>query len=96
MTGLMPRVYRSPISRSYHAQSEAQVYQAQAIQPGDISSVEAVTILDEVLGLATPQYVLRNICKPVRMDTLKARVDIATKLTGQEKVPPLVEAEISG
>ena len=56
----------------------------------------SVTILDEVLGLATPRYVLRNLCKPVRMDTLKARVDIATKLTGQEKVPPLVEAEISG
>jgi hypothetical protein len=29
------------------------------------------------------------------MDSLTARVDIATALTGQEKVPPLVEAEIS-
>ncbi len=30
------------------------------------------------------------------MDTLTARVDITTKLAGQEKVPPLVEAELSG
>ena len=65
------------------------------IQPGDTSAIEAVTILDEVLGLARPQYVLRNVCRPVRMDSLTARVDIATALAGQEKVPPLVEAEIS-
>lgn len=64
------------------------------IAPGDISAIEAVTILDEVLGLAVPQYVLRNVCRPVRMDSLTARVDIATALAGKEKVPPLVEAEI--
>ena len=70
------------------------VFEAQMIQPGDISAIEAVTILDEVLGLAIPQYVLRNVCRPVRMDSLTARVDVATALAGQEKVPPLVEAEI--
>jgi len=52
-------------------------------------------ILDEVLGAARPLYKLRAICRPVRMDSLTARVDIATGLTGQEKVPPMVEAEIA-
>lgn len=44
---------------------------------------------------ATPQYVLRNICRVVAMPNLVASVDVATKLTGVEKVPPLVEATIS-
>lgn len=91
-----PRVWRSPLDGRYYGQAEPRVFEAQLIQPGDVSGVEAVTILDEVLGLASPQYVLRQACRPVRMDTLTARVDIATKLAGQEKVPPLVEAELSG
>ena len=90
-----PRVWRSSVDRRYYKQSEPRIYEAQMIQPSDITGIEAVTILDEVLGLAAPQYVLRQICRPVRMDSLTARVDIATKLTGQEKVPPLVEAELS-
>jgi hypothetical protein len=90
-----PRVWRSAESGRYYKQAEPQVFEAQMIQPGDISSIEAVTILDEVLGLARPQYVLRGLCRPVRMDSLTARVDIATKLAGQEKVPPLVEAELA-
>jgi len=54
-----------------------------------------VTILDEVLGRARPSYRLRPICRSIRMDNLTARIDIATALTGQEKVPPLVEAELA-
>jgi len=90
-----PRVWYSSVRESFFKQSEPQVFEAQMIQPGDIADIEAVTILDEVLGLARPDYVLRQVCRPVRMDSLTARVDIATSLTGQEKVPPLVEAEIS-
>ena len=89
-----PRVWYSSVRKRFYRQAEPQVFEAQMIQPGDISSIEAVTILDEVLGLARPQYVLRGLCRPVRMDALTARIDIATKLAGQEKVPPLVEAEI--
>ena len=70
------------------------VFEAQMITPGDIADIEAVVILDEVLGLARPQYTLRGLCRPVRMDSLTARVDVATALAGKEKVPPLVEAEI--
>jgi hypothetical protein len=96
VTGVeQPRVWRSAVSRRYYGQSEPRVYEAQLIQPGDVAGIEAVTILDEVLGLASPQYVLRQVCRPVRMDSLTARVDIATKLAGQERVPPLVEAELS-
>jgi len=89
-----PRIYRSASDGKYYKQADSRVFEAQMIAPGDISAIEAITILDEVLGLARPQYVLRNVCRPVRMDSLTARVDIATALAGKEKVPPLVEAEI--
>ena len=89
-----PRVYRSASDGKYYKQADSRVFEAQMIGPGDISAIEAVTILDEVLGLARPQYVLRSVCRPVRMDALTARVDIATAFAGNEKVPPLVEAEI--
>jgi hypothetical protein len=90
-----PRVWRSAASRLYYRQPRFGVYEAQLIQPRDVSSVEATAVLDEVLGLAAPQYTLRGVCRPVRMDGLTARVDIATKLAGREKVPPMVEAELS-
>ena len=89
------RVYYSAVDRRYYRQPQSRVYEAQMITPGDIAAIEAVVVLDEVLGLARPQYVLRDICRPIRMDELVATVDIATKLTGQEKVKPFVEAEIS-
>jgi hypothetical protein len=89
-----PRVWRSAVTGRYYKQAESREFEAQMITPSDISAIEAVTILDEVLGLARPQYVLRGVCRPVRMDALTARVDIATALAGKEKVPPLVEAEI--
>jgi len=89
------RVWRSAVSDSYFKQPSPSVFEAAAITPTDIADIEAVTILDEVLGLARPRYKLRDICRPVRMDSLTARIDIATSLTGQEKVPPMVEAEIA-
>jgi hypothetical protein len=90
-----PRVWYSPVRERFYRQAEPRVFEAQMIQPGDISAIEAVTILDEVLGLARPDYILRQICRKIRMDHLTARIDIATSLAGKEKVPPLVEAEIS-
>ena len=90
-----PRIWRSAQTGKYHRQVSSGVYEAQLVTPGDIANVEAVTILDEVLGLARPQYTLRGVCRPIRMDALTARVDVATKLAGREKVPPLVEAELS-
>lgn len=88
------RVWRSAVNNEYYCCS-GRSYEAQAIMPTDISSVEAATILDEVLGAARPLTKLRGICRPMRMDHLAARVDIATGLTGQEKVPSMVEAEIA-
>ncbi len=37
----------------YYGQAEPRVFEAQLNQPGDVSGVEAFTVLDEVLGLAT-------------------------------------------
>jgi len=90
-----PRVWRSALSNQFYKQPAPQVFEAQMVTPEDISSIEAITILDEVLGLARPQYRLRQICRPIRMDSLTANVDVATSLAGKEKVPPLEEAEIS-
>jgi len=89
------RVWKSAITGDYYKQASPGVYEAAAIMPGDIADIEAVVILDEVLGAARPFYKLRDICRPIRMDNLTARVDIATALTGQEKVPAMVEAEIA-
>ena len=92
---MYPRVWRSSITGSYYKQTNPTTFEAAAITPTDIQDIEAVTILDEVLGRARPSYRLRPICRPIRMDNLTARIDIATALTGQEKVPPLVEAELA-
>jgi len=89
------RVWRSPVSGCYHGQAGIHTYTAAAIMPGDVASVEAAVVLDEVLGAARPRQKLRGICRPVRMDSLTARIDIATALTGQEKVPAMVEAEVA-
>ncbi len=93
MTGI--RVWRSPLTGGYYRQRRPMVFEAQALTPSDVEAIEAATVLDEVIGLARPQYRLRRICREVRMERLTARVDIARGLTGQEKVPPMVEAELS-
>ncbi|MCW4048752.1 MAG: hypothetical protein NWE89_03345 [Candidatus Bathyarchaeota archaeon] len=92
---MYPRIWRSSISGTYHKQRNPNLFEAAAITPTDIADIEAVTILDEVLGRARPGYRLRQICRLIRMDNLTARIDVATALTGQEKVPPLVEAELA-
>jgi len=93
------RVFKSAVSGKYfreqgHERSR-DFSAAGIIVPGDVSGVEAVTILDEVLGRAYPKYILRNICRPIRMDKLTMNIDVATKMTGREKVKPMIEAEIS-
>lgn len=65
------------------------------VTPVDISEVQAVTVLGEVMGLARPQYNMRQLCRVIPMDNLTMRIDVATGLTGQEKVAPLEEAEIT-
>ena len=65
------------------------------VSPSDVEAVEAVTILEQVLGYAWPNYNLRSICRTIQMDNLQERIDIATKSTGQRKVKPMQEAEIS-
>lgn len=61
----------------------------------DITDIDSVTVLDEVLGLARPQYSLTNAVRVVPTDTLEFSIDVATKLAAQEKVPDLVEPDLS-
>jgi len=94
-------VIRSPVTGRYFKGSSPELgrsgttWQAGAVMPDDIADIEAVTILDEVYGLARVQYKLRALCRPIRMDKLTARIDVATALSGQRKVPPMVEADIA-
>lgn len=95
----MTKVYRSAVDKKYYRYSgqpelEREFKAAGPILVDSIADIEAVTILDQVLGLARPQYTLEGICRSINMDKLTATVPIATTLAGIEKVPPMVEAEI--
>jgi hypothetical protein len=60
----------------------------------DIADIKSLTVLNEVLGLARPQYSLNQACRVVPTDTLELTIDVATKLSAQEKVPELVEPDL--
>ncbi len=68
--------------------------QAQLFSVADISSVNIPILLQEILGLQRPVYNLRNVCRVINMNALKATIPIFTKPTAQEKVPPLTEASL--
>jgi len=59
-------------------------------------SMEAEVIATEILGLARPLYVLRNLTRVIQFDGISGKVPIATKLSGTEKVKAGVEAPING
>ncbi len=65
------------------------------VTPTDVSEVTTVTVLDEVIGMARPDYNLRQACRVIPMDTLELRVDKSTNLTADEKVGALVESPIA-
>jgi hypothetical protein len=60
----------------------------------DISAVNIPILLQEIVGLQRPVYNLRNICRVINMNALKATIPIYTKGTATEMVPPLVEASL--
>lgn len=99
----MPRIYKSAVEDKYYkmhknARPEAsRRYDAAGIiTPTDTEDIEALTVLDEVLGLMRVSYNLRNMCRVIRSDQLTFRVDTASKLSAHEKVEPLEEADITG
>lgn len=91
-----PCVARNPVDGKYYATSfpEGSFREAQLVTPEDIADIEAVVVLDEVVGLLTAEQRLRKLCSIVRMPELVMRVDVGTLRTGSEKVPPMVEAEL--
>jgi len=46
------KVWRDPLTGKVYKASAPGVFEAQVITPEDIEAIEAVTVLDEVLGLA--------------------------------------------
>jgi hypothetical protein len=96
----LPRVFKSAVNGECYRytgnpEQTRRFEAAGIITPTNVSDIEAKVILDEVLGLARPQYNLRNMCRVIGMDNLVMSVDIGTVLAGQEKVEPMVEAEIN-
>ena len=95
------KVFKSAIDGRYYTYSggsdTTKDYAAAAgiLDVADIKSIQAVTILDEVMGRARVGYNLRDICRKIRMDKLTMTIPLATGFTGHEKVPPKIEAEIS-
>lgn len=90
-------VARNPVDGKFYAVNMEQggmFMEAQLVMPEDISAIEAKVVLDEVLGFATPERRLRALCQVVRMPELVMSVDVGTLRTGNEKVPPMVEAEL--
>lgn len=98
-------IYLSAVDRDEHGRRRAyrvagnpdtsrRFEAAGIVTPTDISDVEAVVIMEEVLGLARPEYNLRQACRVVPMDTLTHKIDVYTKLSASEKVEPLEEPEI--
>jgi hypothetical protein len=83
-------VWRDPVGGKTY---QGNLHEGQMVT--DLSAIKAQVVMDEVLGLARPQYLLRKTCSIYRSRNLNFNVDIATKLTGREKVPRLVEAEIA-
>ena len=96
----MPKVYYSALKKDFFKyagtpEKNGRFAASGIITPTDIEDVEAVVVLEQVLGLSRPLYNLRQMCKVIPMDKLVAKIDTYGKLTAQEKVLPLVEAEIS-
>ena len=101
MTETSARIFKSAIDEKFYTYTgnpeTTKDYSAAAgiLDVADIESIRAVTILDEVLGRARVSYNLRDICRKIRMDKLTMTIPLATGFTGQEKVPPKIEAEIA-
>jgi len=101
MSDSLEKVFRSAVDERFYTYTGGsdtiKDYTAAAgiLDVADIKSIQAVTILDEVLGRARVGYNLRDICRKIRMDKLTMTIPIATGFTGHEKVKPKIEAEIS-
>jgi len=59
------------------------------------STVQAVVILDKVLGTEFREYRCREAFQAIKTPELVLDVDLATKFSAQARVKPLVEADIS-
>jgi hypothetical protein len=60
----------------------------------DVSDIEAKVVLEELLGLARPDYALDACCTIVNTPELVLSVDTETISAGQAKLQPLEESKI--
>jgi len=60
----------------------------------DVSTIKSQIVLEEVLGLEWRQYKLRKACRVIPMPELVMTIDVGTKPSVAEKVPPMEEAEV--
>jgi hypothetical protein len=53
----------------------------------DITNVTATVVLEEVMNLTRPKYLMRNACRVVNMPNLVGTIRVATKGSAQQNVP---------
>lgn len=93
-------VYHNPVNNAYYKLGDfdpnnAEFKGGQMIQATDISAIRSEVILDEVLNIARPLYLMRNACRVVPSMSLAFKVRRGTPLTAQEKVRILEEPKIT-
>ena len=62
----------------------------------DVSTIEAKVVLEELLGLYHPDYVLDQCCRIVSAPEVVLEVDVETVGSGQRGLKPLQESEVVG
>jgi hypothetical protein len=60
----------------------------------DITNVTATVVLEEVMGLVRPNYLMRRACRVVNMPQLVGTIRVATKMTAQQNVPAGVQPDL--
>ena len=94
------RIFRSSVDHKYrhfigNPEVKKQYEAGGIISPQEGGSIDAITVLNEVLGIAKGTYNLRALCRVLPMNNLKETIDIATGSTVQKKVPALTSVDLS-
>jgi hypothetical protein len=94
------RIFRSSVDHKYrhfigNPEVKKQYEAGGIISPQEGGAIDAITVLNEVLGIAKGAYNLRALCRILPMNNLRETIDIATGSTVQKKVPSLTSVDLS-
>ncbi len=81
------RVIGRPVFDQTFTRQAARLAQAAAGLGPDITNVTATVVLEEVMNLTRPKYLMRNACRVSNMPNLVGTIRTATKGAAQQNVP---------